>query len=377
MSTYIPRYPRIENLLQKGKVLAIYGPRQCGKTSLVKEFLKTTNLKYIFLSGDFLETKISLGGEPKKVEIEKYGSYDLVVVDEAQLVPNIGRNLKALVDMFPEIQVIITGSSSFELAGQVGEPLVGRQVVLDMFPFWEKELEGKNLVRPDNFWYENLVFGKYPEVVLKEGLENKKTALRNIINGYLFKDILAFERIQKPEVLLKLLELLAYQIGSEASIPELARQLQIDQKTVNKYIELLKQVFIIFELSAFSKNPRKEVVTKKKYYFRDLGIRNAVLGNFNVLDSRPDVGVLWENYCLIERVKKNSYSNSWAKSYFWRTKTQVEIDYIEDSNGGIQAFEFKWSSGKVVYNAPNTFMEPYPDSKFETVNQGNYRDFII
>ncbi len=373
---YIQRYKKIENLLQKGKVLMIYGPRQCGKTSLVKEFLKITGLKYLLLSGEFLETKISLGGEPKMIELEKYANYDLLAIDEAQLIPNIGRNLKALVDTYPNLQIIVTGSSSFELAGQVGEPLVGRQVILEMFPFWEKELESQNLIRPENFWYETLTFGKYPEVVLAKTIDEKKMALKNIINGYLFKDILAFDRIKKPEVLIKLLELLAYQIGSEVSIPELARQLQIDQKTVEKYLNLLEQTFIIFKLSAFSKNQRKEISTKKKYYFKDLGIRNGVIGNFNALDARNDIGALWENYCLVERFKKNSYNDSWAKSFFWRTKTQVEVDYVEENGPEISAFEFKWNSAKKV-SIPNSFEKLYPSATFEVVTPSNYKKFIL
>jgi predicted AAA+ superfamily ATPase len=291
------------------------------------------------------------------------------------MIPNIGENMKALVDLYPTIKVILTGSSSFDLAGQIGEPLLGRQTILNLFPLWEKEIADASQLIPGESLEQALLYGHYPEIVTQSTVIQKIKKLQDLAGANLFKDILAFDRLKKPQIILDLLSLLSYQLGNEVSVTELATKLGIDQKTVEKYLTILEQAFIIFPLRAYATNPRKELRTKKKYYFYDLGIRNTLINNFSNLTARTDVGALWENFCIIERMKKLSYTNQWADRYFWRSFTQTEVDYIELCNNVMSAYEFKWGTKKTI-KIPELFSNTYPNASWEIIHPENYTQFI-
>lgn len=373
---YINRYPNIENLLEPGKVLVVYGPRQCGKTSLVKKYLETTNYQYIFETGTLRNIQQKFINGAQQSIIDDYGTqYQLVVIDEAQMIPNIGESMKALVDLYPTIRVILTGSSSFDLAGQVGEPLLGRQTILNMYPLWESEIAASGFLTPGEHIEQSLLYGHYPEIYIQKTPDQKIKKLQDIAHANLFKDILAFDRLKKPQVIIDLLSLLAYQLGNEVSQTELATKLGITQKTVEHYLTILEQAFIIMPLRAYATNHRNEIRTKKKYYFIDLGIRNALINNFSSLSTRDDVGALWENYCIIERMKKLSYTNQWAETYFWRSFTQTEVDYIEIKDGTLSAYEIKWNAKK-QFVVPKLFSEQYPHAIWEIINPDTYQSFV-
>ncbi len=374
---YIPRTVNLEKLVTPGKVLVIYGPRQCGKTSIVAKYLETCGLKYSFETGTLRSTQEKFFNGPQKRVIDDYGQqYELVVIDEAQSIPMIGESLKALVDLYPHIRVIVTGSSSFDLAGQIGEPLLGRQTILNLYPLSEQELKDAGLLSPGNHIDDALLYGRYPEIVTTVSVDEKIQKLKTFAGASLFKDILAFDRLKKPQIILDILGYLAFQLGNEVSLSEIATQVGVNQKTVERYVTILEQAFVIFPLRAFSRNPRKELRTKKKYYFFDLGVRNAIINNFNPLKSRIDVGALWENFCIIERMKMLSYNNQWTQSYFWRALSGGEVDYVEIRDGGIFAYEFKWSPKRIVH-APPTFRKHYPDAHFALINPDTYMPFVM
>lgn len=372
---YIVRDISIEELLESGKVLLIYGPRQSGKTSLVQRYLETTSFKYKFVRGEYLNIQEALGSLDEQVFRDFVQGLDLLVVDEAQAVPNIGTALKLLVDTFPKLKIIATGSASFELAGQVGEPLVGRYSQVTLLPLWEKELFEAGQIDPSYHLENSLRYGRYPAVWTQESSAKKEELLYDIVNSYLLKDILSLENIKRPAVLHKLLQLLSHQVGSEVSIQELAQNLGIARGTVERYLDLLEKTFIVFPLSAYSTNPRKEIGKKKKYYFYDLGIRNGLIGNFNELSQRGDVGALWENFCVLERLKKNNYEGLHVASFFWRTVSGGEVDYIETRGEEGHGFEFKWSDKAV--KVPRSFKHDYPDFSWELVHRKNYRPFVV
>lgn len=373
---YIERYPKLERLVQPGKVLVIYGPRQCGKTSLVQHYLAHCGLRYSFETGTLRTTQQKFFNGPRKDVIDDYGTqYQLVVIDEAQAIPNIGENLKALVDLYPQIRVIVTGSSSFDLAGQIGEPLLGRQTILNLYPLWEHELRGAGLLTPGTHREEALLFGRYPEIVTTPTHEEKIQKLKNLQGASLFKDILAFDRLKKPQAIVDLLGLLAYQLGNEVSISELATQIGVDQKSVERYLTILEQSFVIFPLRAFSRNPRKELRTKKRYYFYDVGIRNATINAFASLTARNDVGALWENFCIVERMKRDEYAGKWSDRFFWRALSGGEVDYVETQGDTIASFEFKWSAGRKA-SAPRLFTSQYPQATYTIINPETVRGFI-
>ena len=373
---YIERYPNLADLVEPGKVLVIYGPRQCGKTSLVRHYLEQCGLAYSFETGTLRTTQEKFFNGPRKEVIDAYGTqYELAVIDEAQAIPNIGENLKALVDLYPRIRVIATGSSSFDLAGQVGEPLLGRQKILTLYPLWEHELRAARLLAPGTHLEEALLFGRYPEIVTTATRDEKIQKLKALQGASLFKDILAFDRLKKPQAIMDLLGYLAYQLGNEVSISELAMQIGVDQKSVERYLTILEQAFIIFPLRAFSRNPRKELRTKKKYYFYDLGIRNATINAFGSLASRADVGALWENFCIIERMKLHGYTGAWSDRFFWRALGGGEVDYVETKGDAITAFEFKWNADRTA-SAPPGFRAQYPHASYRVVNPETVRSFI-
>ncbi len=374
---YIPRfYQNLEKYLTTQKALIIYGARQTGKTTMIKHFLKEIPWKYKFVSGEDISVQTILSSQDFKKIKDFCAGYELLVIDEAQDIPNVGLALKIMVDNIPNLRIIATGSSSFDLANKIGEPLVGRQKVLNLFSISQMEIlnfnKNKFEIAQENPDY--LIFGAYPEILTTATQIEKQEKLLEMVNSYLLKDVLSLENIKKPQTLIRLLKLLAFQVGSEVSLNELAQKLGHDVKTIDRYLDILEKSFVIKSLSGFSKNLRKEVYQKNKYYFFDLGIRNAIINNFNDLETRNDVGALWENFLFMERIKKNEYTKNLCNSYFWRTYDQKEIDYIEEKSGQLFAYEFKYSQRKT--KVPKLFLKTYPNSDFQEISQENYLDFI-
>lgn len=371
----IKRIFDLKNLIKKGKVLIVYGPRQVGKTTLIKAYLNKTKLKYRYDLGDNLELANGLAKCTYDSTDNHVKNYDLIVIDEAQKIPNIGNALKLMVDRHPDKHFIATGSSSFDLANKTGESLTGRKRLLTLYPISQLELS-KDLA-PSELIHnlsKYLIYGSYPEVLSINIDSEKEEVLKLIANSYLLKDILEFDRIKNSEKIYSLLKLLAFQVGSEVSANELSRQLGVDTKTILYYLDLLEKSFVIFSLSGFSRNLRKEVTKMSKYYFYDNGIRNAVISSFNKLPDRNDLGQLWENFLMIERMKHNSYTKFNSNYYFWRTYEQQEIDLIEENSGKLFGYEFKWKDEKV--KSPKLWLETYQEASFELINKNNYLDFI-
>ena len=370
-------YEPLETQLMPQKVLVIYGPRRVGKTTLLQNFLKQTALKYKLDSGDNIRTQQILGSQDFGQILPYVEGYELLAIDEAQNIPNIGMALKIIVDQVPGMQIIVTGSSSFELAGQVGEPLTGRKLTLSLYPMAQSELLSVyNRFELREKLADFLVFGAYPEVLQAPTQHARIEVLTEIANSYLLKDILALDRIKNSRTLLDLLKLLAFQVGSEVALTELATQLGVDVKTVKRYLDLLEKAFVIYRLNGFSRNLRQEVTNKSKYYFLDNGIRNALIAQFNGLDQRNDQGALWENFMMIERLKYRTYASLHANVYFWRTYQQQEIDLIEEHSGKLYGYEMKWSQTKVVH-PPARWMETYKNAEFKVIRPDNYLDFVL
>ena len=362
----------IENQLFKGKVIIIYGPRRVGKTTLSKQLIENQEGSR-YLNCELLENKISLETTNSSALKSFLGNYRLIVLDEAQHITDIGLILKILSDTFPEIQIIATGSSSFELGNRISEPLTGRSREYLLYPFSLPELLSvKDMISVNAGLDWILRFGLYPEVYGKPDNEAIEE-LSQISSTYLYKDILQFESIKRPNLLLNLLNALALQIGSEVSLNELSRMLGESVPTIQRYIELLEKAFVIFRLRSFSRNLRKEIAKGQKIYFFDLGIRNALIRNYNPLNLRSDTGGLWENFCIVERMKYNMNRRRFVNSWFWRTYDQKEVDYIEEEGGLMTAFEFKYkSSGK--NKIAREFLETYPGVTFKTVTRENFQD---
>lgn len=370
-------YSNLSAYLKPNKVLVIYGPRQVGKTTLLQDYLIQIKgkIKFRLDSGDDIRAKEVVGSNDFKKIKEYAAGYELIAIDEAHKIKNVGEGLKILVDEIPGIKIIATGSSSFELAGQIGEPLTGRKVTLTLFPVSQIELQNiYNDYELKSRLDEYLIYGGYPEVAASADFGEKKRILNEIVGSYLLKDILELEKVKGSKILLDLLRLLAFQVGNEVSLSELGRQLQLDYKTVARYLDLLEKSFVLINVRGFSRNLRKEVTKKSKYYFYDNGIRNAVIANFNPLEMRDDIGKLWENFLVTERIKKQSYKNIYSNNYFWRTWERKEIDFVEEREGKLFGFEFKWS-GKPA-KPPKDWLENYPASSFQTINPENYLEFI-
>ncbi len=370
-------YHNLTPFLKDNRALIIYGPRRVGKTTLLQNFLSKTSLKYKLDSGDNIRIQDLLGSQDFPRILEYAQGYELIVLDEAQFIPNIGMGIKILVDQVHGLKVIATGSSSFDLANQVGEPLTGRKTTLTLYPVAQLELETQhNRYEFKQKLEEYLIFGSYPEVLTAKTREEKIQILEELVNSYIFKDIFALQQVKGSKVLLDLLKLLAFQVGNEVSLNELATNLSIDVKTVGRYLDLLEKAFIIMRFTAFSRNLRSEVVSTSKYFFFDNGIRNAVISQFNALDLRNDIGGLWENFLMMERMKKRSYKNIHGYSYFWRTYGQKEIDLIEEREGKIFPYEFKWSSKSKILSLKE-WITAYPKAeKLLIVTPDNYLDFI-
>ncbi len=367
----------IENYLFRGRVIVLYGARRVGKTTLVKHILsKHAQRRTRYLNCDLLSVRNALQIEEAAVLKAFLGEQDLVVLDEAQQIQNIGRILKILVDEFPEMQVIATGSSSFGLGVRTAEPLTGRMVRLELYPLSLAELAGDagySAVEPRLDFM--LRYGAYPSIINLSETE-ARVALDELVSNYLYRDALAFVGMHKSTVLLKLLELLARQIGQEVSYSELGQALGIDRRTVITYIDLLEQCFILFRLGAFSRNLRKEVTKSVKIYFYDLGVRNGIIQNFAPLSLRTDIGSLWENFCIVERLKFLHYRQKFVGQYFWRTYDQNEIDYVEEADGMLTGYEFKWSPTAKL-KEPADFLQAYPGSRVEKIDRSNYWRFLL
>jgi len=367
-------YDDLGAYLKPNKVLVIYGPRQVGKTTLVKRFLEQCNLKYIYGNGGDIVVKEVFEGR-NLLKIAEYAKgYELVVIDEAQKIANIGESLKLLVDSVDNIRVLVTGSSSFDLAGQVGEPLTGRKITVTLFPISLLELvkENNEFELKKNL-EQYLIYGSYPEVLTQDSNKERESVLNEIVSSYLLKDILELDRVKGSKILLDLLRLLAFQVGFEVSQTELGAQIGMDKKTVARYLDIFEKSFIIFNLRGYSRNLRDEIKEKSKYYFYDNGIRNAVISNFNPLAFRNDIGGLWENFLFMERMKKRHYLEIGANIFFWRTWGGQEIDLLEEREGSLFAYEFKYKKSKV--KIPKKFLSAYPQSSFEVIHKDNYLQF--
>ncbi|MFM2369656.1 MAG: hypothetical protein RL619_1966 [Bacteroidota bacterium] len=360
------------------KVLILLGARRVGKTELLKNYLQTIpDGSYLQLNGEDINDANLL----KERSVTNYKrllhNIDLLVIDEAQTIPDIGLILKLIVDSIEGIKIIATGSSIFDLNNNLGEPLVGRKNTLYLFPLAQMEYsQYENYKQTTEKLEERLLFGSYPELIQYSDWEDKKEYLYEIINSYLLKDILVFEGIKHADKIYDLLRLIAYQLGKEVSLQELANQLQMSKNTVANYLDLLSKVFILFKVEGFSRNLRKEIVKSSRWYFYDNGIRNGIINNFNRLDSRTDVGDLWGNYLAVERIKKQNYLKIKTNNYFWRTYDQQELDWLEENGEELAGFEFKWSETKKV-KIPTAFAKAYPKATFEVINKSNYLDFII
>lgn len=364
----------VHSKLNHGKAIILMGARQVGKTTLVKELFKSSD-EMIWLNGDELDVQ-NLFENVSATRLRLiFGTKKYVVIDEAQRIKDIGLKLKLITDELPEIQLIATGSSSFNLANEVNEPLTGRKWEYKMYPLSFAEMvQHHGLLDEKRLLRHRLVYGYYPDVVNNPG--NEKEILKQLSDSYLYKDILMWEQIKKPEKLIKLLQAIAFQIGSQVSYSELAQLCGLDSKTVEKYIVLLEQCYVIFRLGSFSRNLRNELKNSKKIYFYDNGIRNAIIADFSLTESRSDIGALWENYILSERQKKLDYDGIWCNRWFWRTTDQKEIDYVEEGDGKIHAFEFKWNSLS-KYKMPKQFVDNYSGSTFSVVSPENMEEFLL
>jgi uncharacterized protein len=364
----------INNRLYQRKIIVIVGPRQVGKTTLLQLIADSSDKRKLFLNCDEpdIRRKLDL---PTSTQLKALvGDAQLVFIDEAQRVRDIGITLKLLIDTIPEKQIIVTGSSALELSNSINEPLTGRKFEYKLFPFSFAELcKDRGFLEERRLLEHRMIYGMYPDVVNNQG--NEREILTNIASSYLYKDIFEFQDIRKPEIIEKLLQALALQIGNEVSFNELSQLLGVDSATVQRYMDLLEKSFIIFHLRSYNRNVRNELKKSQKIYFYDNGIRNALISNLNPIAIRNDVGALWENFMLSERMKCNQYSQNYANSYFWRTTQQQEIDYIEDNNDLLSCFEFKWSPTKKAYFSA-TFSSNYPNSSFKVINPENFIEFI-
>lgn len=368
---------KIEKLLEPNKVLVVYGPRQVGKTTLIKEFLRGYQGKVYSSTGENAPLADVLASRDIANITAFFSGYDLVVVDEAQRIEDIGTGLKIIVDQIPGIRVIATGSSSFDLSNKLGEPLVGRQRVITLYPLSVMELTAHfGGAYPAEHLEHLLVFGSYPETLTAPSLERKKETLALLRDGYLYRDLLELENLRNSKKILDLLRLIAFQIGKEVSIQELGATLGMSRATVERYLDLLEKAFVLINVRGFSRNLRKEITKTSRYYFYDTGIRNAVIDNFNPINLRSsdELGMLWENFIVVERLKKRAYWKIYANQYFWRTWQQQEIDLVEERDGKLFGYELKYAKHRS--KIPSQWKEAYPDASFEVINKENYLSFI-
>ncbi len=378
MENWYERYleKQLDLVLKKGKVFVLYGPRRVGKTELLKKLISGFNGEIYSGTGDNLELREILSSQNLNSLITRFGKYNLIFIDEAQRIQEVGYSLKLMVDHFPEKIIIVSGSSSFDLSNKIGEPLTGRNVVRILYPLSIYELYAQSGGMKLFEQMENLlIYGGYPDVLNAETREDKKEYLFSLRDSYLFKDVLELENIRNPLKLTELLKLLAFQIGNVVSLNELGNNLGIAKQSVERYLDLLEKAFIIKRVGGFSRNLRKEVIKSSRYYFWDVGIRNAIINNFNPLNQRNDIGMLWENFMFMERLKTKHYKRIFSNDYFWRTYDQQEIDLIEERDGKLFAFEFKYSPKNT--KVPKAWEKAYPDSEFQVISKENFLEFLI
>jgi predicted AAA+ superfamily ATPase len=382
----IQRYLNIQEKLKAGKTLLIMGPRRVGKTTLMCDFIDHTDKKVAVFDGTNLEiqrdfSQYSLSHLSKFVK-----GFEIVAIDEAQNISNIGMSLKIINDHLPEIAVLATGSSSFELNGQVGEPLVGRKTTAFLYPLALGEIiDDDNFIKNASEWTKwnsikdtVLIYGMYPDVLTADNDGERQIYLRELVDSLLLKDILSYQKIKGSQVLYNLLKLLAFQVGSEVAVTNLGRELGMDKNTVLRYLDLLEKSYIIFNLRGYSGNLRKEVTRKSKYYFYDNGVRNALISNFNDPGNRDDMGKLWENFCIVERLKLRSYRPIYANQYFWRTWSKQEIDLVEEREGKLFGYEFKWNDKKADnVKVPTEWTQTYQQkAEFNVVSPNTLAEFL-
>ena len=368
----------LDSKMGKGKVLLLIGPRQVGKTTLLKNMLESVSSekKVQFWNCDESDVRQFLS-EANSAKLKSFvGNSDFIVIDEAQRVKDIGLTIKILHDSFPNVQLAVTGSSSLDLSNSINEPLTGRKFEYNLFPFSTNELVNHTSMLEEMRLLKNrLVYGFYPDVVNNPGEE--KEILTNIVNSYLYKDVFEFQDIRKSSVIEKLVQVLALQVGSEVSFNELGNLLGIDTVTVQRYVFLLEKAYVIFHIRSFSRNVRNELKKSIKIYFYDNGVRNSVISNFSPVELRSDIGALWENFLISERIKNNAYHNKHAKYYFWRTTQKQEIDFIEEVDQNLFAYEFKYNPKKANSKCPLTFSNNYPNVPFDVITSENYMDFVV
>ncbi|MBN1820648.1 MAG: ATP-binding protein [Prolixibacteraceae bacterium] len=348
-----------------------------GKTILLNKILELTKEKFLLLNGEDFTTQDIF--RQRTIENFKtvFGSANILAIDEAQEIKEIGKALKLIVDHIPQIKIIVTGSSAFDISNKLGEPLTGRKTTFILFPFAQMELSGnETIVETKSRLNTKLIFGSYPEIFQKQDYSQKATYLKELVGSYLMKDILSFEGIKNSDKIIDLLRLISFQIGKEVSLHELGRQLGMHKNTVDKYLDLLSKTFIIFGISGFNRNLRKEISKSKRWYFYDNGIRNILINNLNEIHIRNDVGELWENYIISERIKFQHYTGMISSNYFWRTYQQQEIDWIEERGGNLYAYEMKWNFNKNV-RIPSAWKSAYKDSFFEVIQPNNYLNWIV
>lgn len=363
--------------VKPGKVLVVYGPRRVGKTTLLQKLPEELpNLRYRMETGDDISIQAAMS-DLRVTSLARFAEgLDLLIIDEAQFIPNIGQVLKILVDHRPDLRLVVSGSASFEIANQIGEPLTGRHSQIILYPISQQELLHQNSPYELEQQLSNiLTYGSYPEIIGMTSAVEKREYLERLVNSYLLKDILAFEKVRSPQKVLDLLRLVAYQVGNEVSYSELATQLGMSVPTVQRYLDLFEKGFILFRLSGYSSNLRSEITRKHKYYFYDTGIRNAIVANFSELTHRNDIGAVWENFCMVERRKLNSYGHRSLNSYFWRTYQGHEIDYIEERSGQLYAYECKYNPRK-PWRPPAAWAESYPRAKNKVITPTNYLGFV-
>lgn len=367
----------IRNACFKGKIILLIGARQVGKTSLLKELMKQIEASSIWFNANESDVLEAFSNATTSTQLLQLigENHSLVIIDEAQQIPNIGKKLKLIYDTTPEIQIIATGSSSFEMQNSMEEPLTGRKKTFYLYPISYKEtVESSSTLEAKRLLETRLVYGFYPEVLNNAG--NEKDVLVELATSYLYKDILQIESIRKPAQIDKLLKAIAFQVGSEVSYNELTQTVgNMDVATVEKYLDILEKAYIIFKLPALNRNLRNEIKKGKKYYFYDNGIRNVLISNFSTPEMRLDKGALWENFLMSERLKNNSYNCKYANTYFWRTHDKAEIDYIEESDGILNAYEFKWKEQKVRF--AKSFLEGYPQNTTSVINRTNFENFVL
>ena len=360
------------------KVLILLGARRVGKTAFIKNYLSTIPKEdYLQLNGEDIQDANLLKERSVANYTRLLGNTKLLVIDEAQNIPEIGLILKLIVDSIAGIKVIVTGSSVYDLSNKLGEPLVGRKNTIYLFPFAQMEFsKQENYKTTTSKLEERMLFGSYPELEQYPDWNDKINYIKEIINSYLLKDILVYEGIKHSDKIYDLLRLIAFQVGKEVSVQELANNLQISKNTVANYLDLLTKVFILHKVEGFSRNLRKEITKSNRWYFYDNGIRNGIINNFNRLEARNDVGELWENYLVTERIKFQNYNQKSVSNFFWRTYDQQELDWLEEENGKLSGFEFKWNENRKA-KIPTAFAKAYPEATFEVINKQNYLEFIM